>query len=145
MKKKVIIGWFTVATGSELIFWAVNLKFSLSVTLFSITLYVITTPITIINTAIKVPMKFYKNNEEQYAVLYFYNNQFGVCGTGRTAENITLNNGKQATIGLKYVGNPSQVSVENVKLSIILKIVYISSWFKIYSLIVIKSLYRKEW
>ena len=30
---------------------------------------------------------------------YFYNNQFGVCGTGRTAENITLNNGQQATIG----------------------------------------------
>ena len=32
-------------------------------------------------------------------MLYFYNNPFGVCGTGRTTENIVLNNGKEATIG----------------------------------------------
>lgn len=52
----------------------------------------------------KYALKLYKNNENQYAMLYFYNNQFGVCGTGRTADNITLNNGQQATIGY-YDGN----------------------------------------
>ena len=67
----------------------------------------------------KYALKFYKNNEEQYAVLYFYNNQFGVCGTGRTAENITLNNGKQATIGY-YDGNKkwSDISFYNINKNI---------------------------
>ncbi len=44
-------------------------------------------------------LKIYKNNENQYAMLYFYNNQFAVCGTGRESENIILNNGSEATIG----------------------------------------------
>ena len=47
----------------------------------------------------KYALKLYKNNENQYAMLYFYNNPFGVCGTGRISKNITLNNGKEATIG----------------------------------------------
>ena len=47
----------------------------------------------------KFALKLYKNSEEQYAVLYFYNNSFGVCGTGRSSEKITLNNGQEATIG----------------------------------------------
>lgn len=47
----------------------------------------------------KFALKLYKNNSEQYAVLYLYNNPFGVCGTARTEEDITLNNGKEATIG----------------------------------------------
>ncbi len=47
----------------------------------------------------KYGLKLYKNDENQYAILYFYNNIFGVCGTGRTSENITLNNGNEATIG----------------------------------------------
>ena len=47
----------------------------------------------------KFALKLYKNSEEQYAVIYFYNNPFGVCGTGRTSTKITLNNGKEATIG----------------------------------------------
>ena len=47
----------------------------------------------------KYALKLYKNNSEQYAVLYLYNNPFGVCGTARTVEDITLNNGKEATIG----------------------------------------------
>lgn len=47
----------------------------------------------------KYALKLYKNNENQYATLYLYNNQFGVCGTERTSRNITLNNGKEATIG----------------------------------------------
>lgn len=47
----------------------------------------------------KYALKLYKNNENQYAMLYFYNNQFGVCGTGRTSEKVTLNNGEEAIIG----------------------------------------------
>ena len=47
----------------------------------------------------KYALKLYKNNENQYAMLYFYNNPFGVCGTGRTSKNIILNNGKEAIIG----------------------------------------------
>ena len=47
----------------------------------------------------KYALKLYKNNENQYAMLYFYNNPFGVCGTGRTSKNIILNNGKEATVG----------------------------------------------
>lgn len=52
----------------------------------------------------KFALKLYKNNEEQYAVLYFYNNPFGVCGTGRSSEKIILDNGEEATIGY-YDGN----------------------------------------
>lgn len=49
----------------------------------------------------KYAIKLYKNNEEQCAILYIYSDQhrFGVCGTGRTDETITLNNGKRASIG----------------------------------------------
>lgn len=47
----------------------------------------------------KYALKLYKNNKEQYAVLCFYNNIFGVCGTGRASEKIILNNGKEAIIG----------------------------------------------
>ena len=47
----------------------------------------------------KFALKLYKNSEEQHAVIYFYKNSFGVCGTGRTSENITLNNGEEAIIG----------------------------------------------
>ena len=47
----------------------------------------------------KYALKLYKNNEEQYAMLYFYNNKFGVCGTGRTEKDIILNNGNKATVG----------------------------------------------
>ena len=47
----------------------------------------------------KYALKLYKNNENQYAMLYFYNNPFGVCSTGRTSKNIILNNGKEATVG----------------------------------------------
>ena len=47
----------------------------------------------------KYALKLYKNNENEYAILYFYNNQFGVCGTARTEKDITLDNGKEANIG----------------------------------------------
>ena len=63
----------------------------------------------------KFALKLYKNSEEQYAVLYFYNNIFGVCGTGRSSEDITLNNGKEALIGY-YDGNKnwSDISFYNL-------------------------------
>lgn len=64
----------------------------------------------------KYALKFYKNSEEQYAVLYFYNNQFGVCGTGRTAENIPLDNGEQATIGY-YDGNKKWSDISFYKMN----------------------------
>ena len=47
----------------------------------------------------KLALKLYKNSEENYAVLYFYNDPFGVCGTGRSSEKIILDNGMEATIG----------------------------------------------
>lgn len=47
----------------------------------------------------KYALKLYKNSEEEYAVLYFYHNIFGVCGTGRVSENMILNSGETANIG----------------------------------------------
>lgn len=47
----------------------------------------------------KYALKIYKNNEDKYAVLYYYQQMFGVCGTGRTSEKIDLENGNKATIG----------------------------------------------
>lgn len=63
----------------------------------------------------KYALKLYKNNENQYAILYFYNSAFGVCGTGRTSKDISLNNGKEATIGY-YDGNKnwSDISFFNI-------------------------------
>lgn len=58
----------------------------------------------------KYALKLYKNNENEYAALYLYNNQFGVCGTGRTSKNIILNNGKEATIGY-YDGNENWADI----------------------------------
>ena len=64
----------------------------------------------------KYALKLYKNNENQYAMLYFYNNKFGVCGTGRTAKNITLNNGEEATIGY-YDGNKNWSDISFYKMN----------------------------
>lgn len=58
----------------------------------------------------KYALKLYKNNENQYAMLYFYNNPFGVCDTGRTSKNIILNNGKEAIIGY-YDGNKNWADI----------------------------------
>ncbi len=67
------------------------------------------------NDSYKYALKLYKNNENQYAMLYFYNNTFGVCGTGRTAKNITLNNGEEATIGY-YDGNKNWSDISFYKM-----------------------------
>lgn len=47
----------------------------------------------------KFALKIYKNSNEKGLMLYVYNNQFGVCGTGLTKKEIKLNNGKNATVG----------------------------------------------
>lgn len=49
----------------------------------------------------KYLLKIYKEGKEQYAMLSVYNDGdiFGVCGTGRTDEKITLDNGKKANVG----------------------------------------------
>ena len=67
----------------------------------------------------KYALKLYKNDESQYAVLYYYNNQFGVCGTGRTSKTIMLNNEKEATIGY-YDGSEtwSDISFYNMNTNI---------------------------
>lgn len=67
----------------------------------------------------KYALKLYKSNENKYMMLYFYNNQFGVCGTGRTAKNITLNNGEEAIIGY-YDGNKdwNDISFYNINKNI---------------------------
>ena len=44
-------------------------------------------------------LKLYKNDEEQYAMIYFYKEKFGVCGTERISKNITLNNGNEVVVG----------------------------------------------
>ncbi len=51
------------------------------------------------NNNYKFALKLYKDSSDKSIILYFYNNSFGVCGTGRTAKKIKLNNGKEATIG----------------------------------------------
>ena len=62
------------------------------------------------NNFYKYALKLYKNNENQYAMLYLYNDPFGVCGTGRTSKNIILNNGKEATVGY-YDGNKNWADI----------------------------------
>ena len=47
----------------------------------------------------KFALKLYKSQADKYAVLYFYHQAFGVCGTDRTSEQIDLDNGGKATIG----------------------------------------------
>ena len=49
-------------------------------------------------------LKLYKNDEEKYAMIYFYKEKFGVCGTERISKNITLNNGSEAIVGY-YAGD----------------------------------------
>lgn len=50
----------------------------------------------------KYALKIYKDNEDKYAVLYYYQQMFGVCGTGRTTKQIELENGLKVTIGYYY-------------------------------------------
>ena len=47
----------------------------------------------------KFALKLYKSDSSKHTILYFYNNKFGVCGTGRTDKSIYLNNDAEANIG----------------------------------------------
>lgn len=47
----------------------------------------------------KFALKLYKSDNSKNVILYYYHNQFGVCGTGRTNKKIILNNGIEANIG----------------------------------------------
>ena len=47
----------------------------------------------------KFALNFYKGSKDKNAKLCFYNDMFAVCGTGLTNEKMTLNNGKEASIG----------------------------------------------
>ncbi len=68
------------------------------------------------NNSYKFALKLYKNEESKNAVLYFYNNPFGVCGTGRTTEKIYLNNGTEAVVGY-YDNNENWSDVSFYKLN----------------------------
>lgn len=68
------------------------------------------------NNSYKFALKLYKNEESKNAVLYFYNNPFGVCGTGRTDEKIHLNNGTEAVVGY-YDNNENWSDVSFYKLN----------------------------
>lgn len=44
-------------------------------------------------------LKLYKSQNTKYTIFHFSNSPFGVCGTGRTTKEISLNNGEKATVG----------------------------------------------
>lgn len=44
-------------------------------------------------------LKLYKSDTNKNAILYYYTDLFGVCGTGRTNKKVILNNGTEANIG----------------------------------------------
>lgn len=52
----------------------------------------------------KFELKLYKDSKEKTASLYYYNEMFGVCGTGLVSKKITLNNSNEASVGF-YDGN----------------------------------------
>ena len=58
-------------------------------------------------------LKLYKNDEEQYAMIYFYKEKFGVCGTERISKNINLN--KQLDLLKKYVNPEGLKIIEKIK------------------------------
>lgn len=53
----------------------------------------------------KYALKLYKNDENKSAILYYFNEIFTVCGTGRINDELTLNNKEKASIGYYYGDN----------------------------------------
>lgn len=53
----------------------------------------------------KFELKLYKNSKEKSASLYYYNEMFGVCGTGLISKKLNLDNGNEASIGYYYGSN----------------------------------------
>ena len=47
----------------------------------------------------KLGLKIYKEDKENYFVMYYYTNPFGVCGTGRKTKTLNLDNGSIASVG----------------------------------------------
>lgn len=47
----------------------------------------------------KFELKLYKDSKEKYASLYFYNEMFGVCGTGLISKQLELDSGLVANVG----------------------------------------------
>lgn len=62
----------------------------------------------------KYALKLYKSGSDKVAILYFYHDPFGVCGTGRTDKEMTLNNGEKANIG--YYSDPEWSDISFSKL-----------------------------
>jgi len=60
------------------------------------------------NSNFEFALKLYKNSSNKSVTLYYYNDPFGVCGTGRRTKKIKLNNGKEATVG--YYDNENEWS-----------------------------------
>ncbi len=48
--------------------------------------------------SVKYDIKLYKRDKNKFALFYF-NKPIGLCGTGRTVREITLNNGEKADVG----------------------------------------------
>lgn len=63
----------------------------------------------------KYALKVYKSDENKFAVLYYYYQQYGTCGTGKEFKEMNLNNGKKAIIGYDY-GNDiwNEISFEEI-------------------------------
>jgi len=62
----------------------------------------------------KYALKLYKSGSDKVAILYFYHDPFGVCGTGRTDKEMTLNHGEKANIG--YYSDPEWSDISFSKL-----------------------------
>lgn len=54
----------------------------------------------------KFELKLYKDSKEKWASVYYYNELFGVCGTGLICKKLELNSGFDASVGY-YDGNNS--------------------------------------
>ncbi len=68
----------------------------------------------------KYALKLYKSQDSKNAILYFYNNGFGVCGTGRTTKEIILNNGKKVAVGYYHNAEWSDIFFDGVNIDIAL-------------------------
>jgi len=53
----------------------------------------------------KFALKFYKNSNDKYATLYFYNTMSAVCGTDRRVDTLNLNNGNKLNVGYSTADN----------------------------------------
>lgn len=64
----------------------------------------------------KFALKLYKSDSSKNTILYYYNNTFVVCGTGRTDKKMKLNSGDEANIGY-YDNNKEWSDISFYKLN----------------------------